>query len=140
MKSGNCKLGEFYYFTAPMKDGIKTRSGILALALLSASIFFSCDKSNDGFIPQGGQLPTRYVTIRDTAIIPSILTISVGNSITFLNQTATPKSVVSQDSATILSGPIPAGSFYFWKKDTTGTFEIHLTENPLLRSTIVIVP
>ena len=123
-----------------MKDGFKIQRALLASALLMAVFFSSCNKSNEGFIPQGGNLPTRYVTIRDTAITPFILTIATGNSITFLNQSNSVKSVVSQDSATILSGPIAPGSSYFWKKDTTGTFDIHCNENQALRSTIVIVP
>lgn len=130
----------FYYFTAPMKSAIRVICSVAVLYLLTVVFFSSCNKSNEGWNPQGGQLPTRYVTIRDTAIIPNILTVSVGNSITFLNQTSTAKSVVSQDSATFLSGPIAPDSSYFWKKDTTGTFDIHLTENPAIRSTIVIIP
>ena len=102
-------------------------------------LFSSCDK-NDSFEPGGGMLPTRYVTIRDTAIVPSLLTISLGNSITFLNQASAPRRVISQDNRTIVSPLIGRDSSYFWKKDTIGTFYIHLVEKPSITSTIQIVP
>ncbi|HAN65803.1 MAG TPA: hypothetical protein DCQ34_05820 [Chitinophagaceae bacterium] len=114
--------------------------GILCTLLTALTFFTACEKSNPSNPAHGGQLPTRYVTIRDTAIIPSVLTIAVGNSITFLNQSASVKSVVSDDSTTILTGPIAPGASFFYKKDTTGTFGYRCLEDPLLRGTIIINP
>lgn len=108
--------------------------------VLSVLLISSCDKNNEGFNPQGGQLPTNYISIRDTGIIPNLLIIANGNSVTFLNQTSTPKSIVSDDDVTIHSGAIPAGSSFFFKKDTTGVIDFHCVENPALRGSIIQTP
>jgi plastocyanin len=114
------------------------------MALISAVVLMllvsACNKSNEGFLPQGGQLPTRYVSIRDSAIVPNTLIIAVGNSITFLNQTNEIRSIVSDDNTTILTGAIEPGRSFFYKKDTTGTFLIKCVENPALTGTIIITP
>lgn len=118
---------------------MRPKSAIYLAAMLMITAA-SCNKSNSDFLPTGGQLPTRYMTLRDSAFTPSVLSIAVGNSITFLNQGSIPRSIVSDDNSTIVTGPIQPGGSFFYKKDTTGVFGIHCVETPALRATIIITP
>jgi plastocyanin len=99
----------------------------------------SCDKSNEGFNPQGGYLPTNYITIKDSSFSPTSLTIVSGNSITFLNSTTGNHQVISSDSV-INTGLLAPQGHYFWKKDTFGTFPIHCVQHPSATALITITP
>lgn len=100
----------------------------------------SCGKDNTVSNDGGGLLPTHYVIITDSSITPVSLTIAAGGSVTFVNHAATTRSVVSSDSALILSGPIPSGSSFYYYKDTVGTIFYHLHENQFLGGSITYTP
>lgn len=100
----------------------------------------ACGKDNTVSNDGGGLLPTHYVIITDSSIAPESLTLAAGGSVTFVNHAATTRSVVSSDSALILSGPIPSGSSYYYYKDTVGTIFYHLQENRLLGGSITYTP
>ncbi len=116
-----------------------TGRNILLAGLLLAGII-SCDKQNSGFNPQGGNIPTNYINILDSSFSPAVLTIAIGSSITFVNSTNTIRTIVSDDSVTIITPGIPAFGSYFYKKDTIGTFNYHCVEKPSARGTVVLRP
>ena len=106
--------------------------------VVCATMLFSCDKGS--FDPQGGDLPTNYIVFRDSSFTPPAISIIQGSSITFLNQTSEAQSIITTDSITIPVTVIAANSFYFFKKDTAGTFFYHLTNKPAIGGTFTLTP
>ncbi len=92
------------------------------LFMASFLLFSGCEKSTDDTKAVGGNLPTTYIIIKDSAFTPNQLSIVAGNNITFLNQTATAQTIISLDGITIPSTVIAAKESFVFKKDTTGTF------------------
>jgi plastocyanin len=111
---------------------------IIVFFLLGALV--SCGKENVATELNGGQLPTSYISILDSSFSPTVLNISIGASVTFLNSTNTVHTIVSDDSTSFRTSAIaPFQSFYF-KKDTIGTIGYHCVEHPNVRGVIVLRP
>ncbi|MEO6288558.1 MAG: hypothetical protein ABIO76_01485 [Ginsengibacter sp.] len=106
--------------------------------------FYSCDKSN--FDSQGGELPTNYITFRDSMFSPQTLEAANGSSFTFLNQTANPITIAGDDTTLLKSVVIDANSFYFFKPDTIPVvpaninIPYHCVEITSARGTIILRP
>jgi len=118
----------------------KIRLNTLLLTGVLFTALYSCTKTADDFTGQGGSLPTHYITIKDSSFSPAILTVATGSSITFVNDTDFEHSIVSDDSATILSGSIAHKTSFFFKKDTIGTFTYHCGLHPTVKGTIILRP
>ena len=118
----------------------KTRLNILLIAAVLFAGLYSCTKTADDFTGQGGLLPTHYITIKDNSFSPVVLTVATGSSITFVNSTDNEHSIVSDDSATILSGTIMHKTSFYFKKDTTGTFYYHCGMHPAVKGTVILTP
>jgi len=105
---------------------------------------YSCDKSN--FDSQGGELPTNYITFRDSMFSPKILEVANGSSFTFLNQTANPITILGDDTTWLKSVMIEANSSYFFKPDTIPSvpaninIPYHCVEITSARGTIILRP
>ena len=117
----------------------KTRLNIVLIAAVLFAPIYSCSKAED-FTGQGGLLPTHYITIKDSSFSPIVLTVATGSSITFVNSTDNEHSIVSDDSATILSGTILHKTSFYYKKDTVGTFYYHCGMHPTVKGTIILTP
>jgi plastocyanin len=122
-----------------------TRLNYLLLTGLMLTGIYSCTKTADDFDAQGGLLPSHYVDIRDSSFSPAILTIANGSSVTFTNRTAVNQTIISEDSSTIVSPDIAAGSFYFVKPDTlAGSLDVriyyHSKAHPAVVGTIILTP
>lgn len=117
---------------------------ILIIGLMITGLC-ACNK-NSNFDPQGGELPTHYISFRDSSFSPSILTVANGSSITFLNQTNTAFTLVGDDSSFLKPVVIDANSFYFFKPDTATAVPVqiyipyHNVERPTARGTIILNP
>lgn len=117
---------------------------VLLLGMMLAGSY-ACNK-NSGFDPQGGELPTHYISFRDSSFSPAILTVANGSSITFLNQTASPQTIVGDDSTILKKVLISAHSYYFFKPDTIPATPVqiyipyHSVEHPSARGTIILTP
>ena len=117
---------------------------VLVIGLMICGLY-ACNK-NPGFDPQGGELPTHYITFRDSSFSPSILTVASGSSITFLNQTNTAFTLAGDDSIFLKPVVIDANSFYFFKPDTATATPVqiyipyHNVERPAARGTIILNP
>jgi plastocyanin len=108
-------------------------------AILIAGFIYSCDKPAN-YNTQGGNLPTHYIKILNDSFSPQQITVAVGSSITFVNNSDVTHTLVSDDSSTILSqGILPSTSFYF-KKDTVAVIGYHCHEHPAVRGYITIRP
>lgn len=93
------------------------------VTLFVTILFVGCvkqDASNTDAV--GGQLPTNYVQILDNGFSPSYLKVVAGSSITFLNTTASAKTIMTVDTVTIRKTTIEPNKSYYFHKDTTGTF------------------
>jgi hypothetical protein len=88
----------------------------------------------------GGLIPTNYIALRDSSFTPATLTVVSGSSITFLNQTPLPQHLMTDDSTTIRDTVILPNKFYFFKKDTSGSFPYHVSDKPSIRGTFNITP
>lgn len=104
----------------------------------------ACDKNN--FDAQGGELPTHYVTFRDTVFNPAQLVLANGSSITFLNQTDNPISITGDDTTLLKLVMIDAHSSYFFKPDTIPASPVnifipyHCVEYTSARGSITLTP
>jgi plastocyanin len=118
----------------------KMRINVVLLTGLLLAGVYSCSKDTVDYNAQGGLLPTNYIMINDASFSPNIITVAAGSSITFVNNTNTDHSIVSDDSTTILSGTIQSGTSSFFKKDTIGTFRYHCGVHPTVRGVIYLRP
>ena len=121
------------------KLGLFLLFGILLTGL------YSCSKDTN-FDAQGGDLPTHYITFRDSVFSPSLLEVANGSSITFLNQTSNPITLKGNDSTLLKTVLIQANSFYFFKPDTIPpvpaqiSIPYHCIEFPAAGGTIILLP
>ena len=99
----------------------------------------SCSKNID-YNPQGGNLPTNYIVLKENGFSPQFLTVVSGSSITFVNQTTVPHTLRTSDSITIPPVSIAANSSFFFKKDTSGTFSYYCEIHPAETGIIIITP
>ncbi|MDB5202115.1 MAG: hypothetical protein JWQ27_1524 [Ferruginibacter sp.] len=118
-----------------MKNRLFFVLGIATLATIA-----SCDKSSEGFVSQGGLLPTNYILVKDSSFSPATLTVVSGSSITFVNSTSAIQTIITDDTTTIRATAIQPNKSYFFKKDTSGIFRYHLVNKPTARGTITITP
>jgi len=120
----------------------KIRLNYLLLTGLVLAGFCSCSKDED-FDAQGGQLPTHYINIMDSSFSPAVLTVAYGSSVTFLNKTTNGHTIVSEDSAAIVSPLIAPDLSYYVKPDTSSAsaqiiVNYHCKEHPLVTGTIIL--
>lgn len=111
-----------------MQQGLRASLTLTALALLSF-VFYSCDKQI-GYNGAGGNLPSNYVYITDSAITPNSLRLSLGASVTFVNTSSQAHQIVSDDNVTIRTTIINPSTSYYYKKDTLGIFNYHCELHP----------
>lgn len=116
-----------------------TRPDHFFIAVLFLATISSCIKSGISR-PAGGDLPTNYIIVKDSAFTPPVLTVVSGSSITFVNNTAIAHTILTDDTTTIRAVSIAPGTSFFFKKDTSGTFPYHCALHPNARGTIVITP
>lgn len=107
---------------------------------ITAILVSSCDDGYSDFTSQGGGLTTSYVYLLDGSVQPAYLKIATGSSVTFVNNSGQPHTIISDDTFTIKTNLIlPAKSFLF-KKDTFGIFPYHCVEHPNVTGTIEFRP
>ena len=141
--SASAKASAYFLLNYSPKYMVMMKKIRLNVLLLTAVLFaglYSCTKTAADFDGQGGLLPTHYITINDSSFSPIVLTLATGSSITFVNSTDNEHSIVSDDSATILSGTILHKTSFYFKKDTTGTFNYHCGMHPTVKGTIILTP
>jgi plastocyanin len=92
----------------------------------------------------GGTVPTQYITILENGFSPDNLTgsnkISIGTSITFVNQSNSIHTIVSDDTVTFPARSIAPSKFTIYKRDTVGVFPYHCKEHPNVRGSIEFRP
>lgn len=125
----------YYLQYTKMKRRFFSATVILFLSLL----FFACAKHTN-YDAQGGELPSNFIAVKDSSFTPATLTVVSGSSITFVNNTATAKSIITTDSITIKATTIEPNSSFIFKKDTTGTFYYHLTNKPAAGGRFTLTP
>jgi hypothetical protein len=118
---------------------MKQRFFYIPAAITAIVFLISCSKHTN-YDAKGGDLPTNYISILDSSFSPISLTVVSGSSITFVNNTAVPQSIISEDSVTIRSTIVAPNSSFIFKKDTSGVFFYHLTNKPAARAVFVITP
>lgn len=109
-------------------------------AFLISGIIYSCSKPASNYNAQGGNLPTHFIKILNDSFSPQQITVAVGSSITFVNNSDVTHTLVSDDSSTLLSPGILPSTSYFFKKDTVGVIGYHCHEHPAVRGYITIRP
>jgi plastocyanin len=115
-------------------------NSILLLSGIAAFFISSCDDGYSNYTSQGGGLTTNYVYLLDGSVQPTYLKVATGSSITFVNNSGQPHTIISDDTTTIKTNLIlPAKSFLF-KKDTFGIFPYHCVEHPNVTGTIEFRP
>ena len=110
------------------------------ILVLAIGFLYSCNKSTDNSNIKGGTIPTHYIKIVNDSFSPQQLTLAVGSSITFVNNTDVTHTIVSDDSATILSPGILPATSYFFKKDTVAVIPYHCKEHQNIRGVITLRP
>ena len=108
----------------------------LLFLIAITALITSCTQSNANYGGVGGGLPTHYISIADNAVSPPTITVSIGSSITFLNQSSTNQTIISDNCTSLATSTMPPSGYYFFKKDTLGTITFHSVENPNLRGSI----
>ena len=110
---------------------------VLITCLLFVSLF-SCNKENEGYNAIGGQLPSNYILIKDSSFSPAVLSVVVGSSITFSNQTNLLHTIVSDDTVAIKSTPVAGGLSFVIKPLSPGPIFYHCAEHPNAKGLINI--
>lgn len=108
--------------------------------ILILSFFVSCSKTYEGAPGVGGRLPSNFISIKDSAFTPAILTVATGSSITFVNNTVATKTIIGTDSTIIPRTLIEAGGSFLFIKNTSGFFDYHLADKPSVSGTINLTP
>ena len=112
------------------------------LFIITGVVFIlpACIKGHEGYDAAGGNLPTNYIIINTSSFSPASLAVRAGSSITFVNRDNTAHSIRTDDSTTINSNNIAPGSFYTFKKDTSGVFNYHCGLHPSVQGTFILSP
>ena len=88
--------------------------------------------------------PTMAVSITSTgsfAFSPATITIKVGTTVTWTNNTSAPHTVTSDDGTTFDSGlntPIQPGDTFSFTFTKTGTFAYHCQIHPFMKATVIV--
>jgi plastocyanin len=108
--------------------------------LMTALCFSACEKGHTGGNEQGGLLPTNYISIKDSSFSPELLTVVSGSSITFVNTTNIPQTIISTDSLIIPAAVIAANTSFFFKNDTIDAVMYHFTDKPAIAGVVTFMP
>ena len=107
---------------------------------ISSLLLYSCTQPAANYGGVGGALPTHYISIADNVVSPASIVVSIGSSITFLNQSGTNQTIVSDNCTSLASSTMPPSGHFLFKKDTLGTITYHSIENPSLTGSITFRP
>ncbi len=110
------------------------------LCLFVLFIFSSCEKTHHSYTSAGGQLPGHNIVIKDSSFFPASLTVVAGSTISFLNQTGSPHTIMSDDSIAIKPIVIAPGSYYTFKSAYSGIVPFHCADHPSARGVLIISP
>ena len=114
---------------------------LILILFVFVGLISGCAKETGDYAdPAGGFLPTNYVVYKDSAFTPQHLSLVAGNNITFLNQSAAAIKLMSADSITIPLTIIEPNKFYFFNKDTVGTFYYFNPDRPASNGLIELKP
>ena len=113
---------------------------LLFISLFFYIVFISCKKENEITDLPSGNLPAKYIDIKDSAFFPASLITVAGTTIVFINNTASSRKLISHNSVFFDSAVINPGKFYTLKKDIDGTLEFHCSENPGSTGSITFTP
>ena len=100
----------------------------------------SCNKEKEITDLPGGNLPAKYIDIRDSTFSPASLTTVAGTTIVFVNNTSSTRNLVAHNCAVSDSMIVSAGTVCTLKKDIDGNLEFHCTERPATIGSITFTP
>ena len=112
----------------------------ICVFFILSGFIISCTPASPNTNGVGGALPTHYISIQNSTISPNNLTVSIGSSITFLNQTSSNITLVSDNCNLLDSNLISSNRFLIFKPDTVGTITYHTVEFPTVRGQITFRP
>lgn len=124
---------------------MRKKNGYLLFLIVAIIGFYACGK-DDAFNAAGGQLPTHYITFKDSSFSPSLSTQSNGANFTFLNQSFSSITVVGDDTTILKPVTILPQSSYFFKPDTIPNpaaqvyIPYHCVETPSAKGLIILNP
>ncbi len=110
------------------------------LLIFSCILFSSCVESYLGPAPVGGDLPTNYIAIKDSAFTPNNLTLYAGSTVTFVNNTSSAKKIVGTDSTTLPAVTLAPNSSFTYRKDTVASIFYKRADNAAITGVIHLVP
>jgi len=78
--------------------------------------------------------------MKNFAFDPSTLTVKTGSVVTWVNQDATPHTIVSDTGSLVpfSSAPLPPGASYNFTFTMPGTYTYHCSIHPSMTGTIVV--
>ena len=85
------------------------------------------------------QSKTDTIVIDNSTYVPQILNVTVGTTITWVNQNRNPQDVLSDDLI-FDSGTLVYGQSYNYTFNKTGSYQYHSSINPNMKGTIVVFP
>ncbi len=118
----------------------KQISALLFFAIANMLLLVSCKKEKEISDLPGGNLPAKYIDIRDSAFSPASLITVAGTTIVFVNNASSTRKLVAHNSAFFDSVVINPGKFFTLKKDIDGNLEFHCTERPGTIGAITFTP
>ncbi len=99
----------------------------------------SCSKDGQPE-PVGGDLPTNYIIMSDSAFTPNNITAVNGSTFTFVNRSSVARGIYSLDSVVINKQSIAVNTSFIFKKDTTATIIYRMAGRPSVSGSITITP
>jgi plastocyanin len=126
----------------PLAAGLAV--GVLLLAGCSASrpaahpsVTFGPDTATPSVTAPAAPVSGNQITIDGFAFAPATLTVSAGNSVTWVNRDEEPHTVVAGDGSFHSPG-MGTGATFSHTFSTAGTFDYVCSIHPMMRGTVVV--
>ena len=122
---------------------MKTKNFFIVSALICATSFISCGKSNGypSSNPPAGGSTGSGISMMNMSYSPATKTVAKGTVVTWTNNDGYAHTVTSNDGTSFNSGNIDAGKTYSYTASVAGTFEYHcLIHGIAMSGTLIVNP
>lgn len=110
------------------------------ILLMATFTFLSCAKNDVGFVGQGGNVPGYFIAVRDSSFSPGMLSVALGSTITFTNQSSIAHTIAGSDTSVIPPTLLSPGKSFKIAPVAAGTVSYHCATHPSVFGIINLNP